>query len=135
MMKRIKGRTISKGDTRGQVLLSKEPITFLGGVDPETGIVMEKGHPLEGQCVTGRILVFPKGKGSTVGTYVLYQMKKNGMAPAGIINTQSEQMVVTGAIISDIPMMDTLDEDPLEILKDGMEIRINSTEGYIEVMD
>ncbi|HDI12692.1 MAG TPA: DUF126 domain-containing protein, partial [Hadesarchaea archaeon] len=66
----MRGRSISPGKTRGEALVSREPIGFYGGVDPKTGVVIEKGHELEGKCVRGKILVFPQGKGSTVGSYV-----------------------------------------------------------------
>jgi predicted aconitase with swiveling domain len=79
------------------------------GVDPETGLVVEKGHPLEGQSVAGRVLVFPTGQGSTVGSYTLYRLAEKGLAPAAIINAQSEPIVAVGAIISDIPMVDHVD--------------------------
>lgn len=130
----IKGRTISKGKATGQALVSKTPITFLGGVDPKTGIVVERGHELEGQSVTGRILIFPTGKGSSVGSFVIYQMAKNATAPAGIINVKADEIVAAGAIISDIPMMDSLEDDPLKI-KDGTPVTIDATRGCIEVED
>jgi predicted aconitase with swiveling domain len=90
-------------------LVSPEPIGFLGGVDPDTGIVVEPGHPLEGESVAGRVLVFPTGKGSTVGSYTLYRLARNGVGPAAIINAESEPIVAVGAIISDIPMVDQID--------------------------
>jgi predicted aconitase with swiveling domain len=100
---------VKAGQAEGEALVSPEPISFFGGVDPETGVVVEAGHPLEGECVAGRVLVFPTGKGSTVGSYILYRMKKGGVAPAAIINTESEPIVAVGAIISDIPMLDGID--------------------------
>ena len=81
----MKGRTISPGKAKGEAIVSTEPIGFYGGIDIKTGIVIEKGHPLEGKCITNKILVFPFGKGSTVGSYVIYGLEKNGVAPAGII--------------------------------------------------
>jgi predicted aconitase with swiveling domain len=78
-------------------------------VDPETGIVIEPDHLLEGQSVTGKVLVFPSGKGSTVGSYTLYRMSRAGTAPAAIINSESEAIVAVGAIISNIPMVDQID--------------------------
>ena len=68
-MKVLTGRVIKAGRARGVALVSSEPISFFGLVDAETGTVIEKGHPLEGQSVAGRVLVFPTGKGSTVGSY------------------------------------------------------------------
>jgi predicted aconitase with swiveling domain len=103
---RIRGRVIREGRVRGSALVSTQPLGFFGGVDPETGVVIERGHELEGQSVAGRILVFPRGKGSTVGSYTLMN---NGMAPSGIVNSQSEAIVAVGAIIADIPMVDQID--------------------------
>jgi predicted aconitase with swiveling domain len=105
----MQGRVIKAGKAQGTALVSAEPIGFLGGVDPETGLVVEPGHPLQGECVTGRVLVFPTGKGSTVGSYTLYRMAVSGTAPAAIVNAESEAIVAVGAIIADIPMVDQVD--------------------------
>ncbi|MGD0995055.1 MAG: DUF126 domain-containing protein [Candidatus Bathyarchaeia archaeon] len=108
-MEQLKGRLISKGKGEGEALVTSQPISFYGGVDPNTGVVIEKGHELQGQSVKGKILVFPTGKGSTVGSYTLYRMKKNGTAPAGMINKECETVVAVGAIISEIPCVDKID--------------------------
>jgi len=108
------GRVIKDGQARGRALVSPEPIGFLGGVDPETGIVVEGGHPLEGQCVAGRVLVFPTGKGSTVGSYTLYRMARAGTAPVAIVNAESEAIVALGAIMAGIPMIDRIDITQIE---------------------
>lgn len=105
----LKGRVIKKGSAAGTALVSSLPFGFLGGIEPETGIIIEPGHPLEGKSVAGRVLVFPTGKGSTVGSYTLYRMARAGTAPAAIINAESEAIVAVGAIISDIPMVDKID--------------------------
>lgn len=105
----LRGRVIKAGTADGIALVSPEPIGFLGGVDPETGIVVEPGHALHGQCVTGRVLVFPTGKGSTVGSYTLYRMARSGTAPAAMVNAESEAIVAVGAIIADIPMADRVE--------------------------
>ncbi len=130
---KIYGRKISGGRAKGEALVTGQAITFLGGIDPNTGVVVESGHELEGQSVKGKILVFPRGKGSTVGVYTLYGMKKRGTAPAGIINVKSEQVIATGAIISGIPMLDSLKEDPVKAIKTGDRVKINADEGYAEV--
>ena len=124
----LQGRVIKAGCARGVALVSPEPIGFLGGVDPDTGVVVEPGHPLEGQSVAGRVLVFPTGKGSTVGSYTLYRLARNGAGPAAIINAESEAIIAVGAIISDIPMVDQVDvaffsTGDVVVVKDG-EVRI-----------
>ena len=108
-MEQLKGRIIYKGKAEGEALATTQPISFYGGVDPNTGIVIEKGHELQGISVKNRILVFPQGKGSTVGSYTLYRLKKNGAAPAGIVNRECETIVAVGAIISEIPCIDKVD--------------------------
>ena len=108
-MKVLTGRVIKAGRAEGAALVSPEPLGFFGMVDAETGIVVEKGHPLAGQSIAGRVLVFPTGKGSTVGSYSLYRLAKAGLAPAAIINAESEPIVAVGAIIGDIPMVDQVD--------------------------
>jgi predicted aconitase with swiveling domain len=118
----LRGREIKAGNAEGVALVSNEAIGFLGGVDPNSGTVIEKGHPLQGQVVAGRVLVFPTGKGSTVGSYTLYWMSKLGTAPVAIINAESEPIVAVGAIISDIPMVDHID---ISALRSGDWIRVD----------
>jgi uncharacterized protein len=108
-MEQLKGRIIYKGKANGEALVTSMPISFYGGVDPNTGIVIEKGHDLQGQTIKGKILVFPQGKGSTVGSYTLYRLKKNGAAPVAMINRETETIVAVGAIISEIPFVDKID--------------------------
>ena len=105
----LKGRIIFKGNIEGEALVTSQPISFYGGVDPETGVVIEKGHELEGKNIKGKILVFPNGKGSTVGSYAIYRLKKNKVSPAGMINKECETIVAVGAIISEVPCVDKID--------------------------
>jgi len=120
-MEQLKGRIIYKGKAEGKALVTEMPISFYGGVDPNTGIVIEKGHQLNGQSVKGKILVFPQGKGSTVGSYTLFRMKKNGVAPLGMINKECETVIAVGAIISEIPCIDKVD---VSKIKTGDEVSI-----------
>jgi predicted aconitase with swiveling domain len=119
----LKGRVISKGKAQEEALVTSQPISFYGGVDPNSGEVIEKGHELQGKSVKGKILVFPTGKGSTVGSYTMYRLKKNGAAPAGIINKECETVVAVGAIISEIPCVDKID---IFKIKTGDLIRIEN---------
>ena len=126
----MKGRTISPGKVKGVALVSRDPIGFYGGIDIKTGIVIEKGHSLEGKCVKDKILVFPCGKGSTVGSYVIYGLQKNGVAPKGIINKETETIVATGVILAAIPCIDKIDIDQI---KDGDTVVLNADNGTAEV--
>jgi predicted aconitase with swiveling domain len=119
----LKGRIISRGVADGEALATTQPISFYGGVDPETSEIIEKGHELQGERVKGKILVFPNGKGSTVGSYTLYRLKKGGIAPAGIINRECETVVAVGAIISEIPCVDEVD---ISKIKTGDVVRLEN---------
>jgi predicted aconitase with swiveling domain len=130
----VKGRGISRGKGKGELLISPVPISFLSGVDPDSGIIVEKGHPLQGRCIAGKVLVFPFGKGSTVGSYVLYALSRNGHAPAAIVNAEAEAIIATGAIISGIPMIDRIDV-PFDNLRDGTCVTVDGDKGIMEVED
>jgi len=126
----MKGRIISPGKAQGKAIVTSEPIGFYGGIDIKTGIVIEKGHPLEGISVKDKILIFPCGKGSTVGSYVIYGIKKNKVAPAGIINKETETIVATGVILAGIPCIDHID---IEKIKNGDTVILDANNGTVEI--
>ena len=128
----IKCRKISKGHVIGQIILTKDSLSFLGGVDPDTGIVIDPTHELHGKKITGKILVIPSGKGSTVGSYVIYQMAKNKTAPLAIIAREAEPIIATGAIMAGIPMVDKPQADLLTVLKDGQQVEVDADAGIIK---
>ncbi|MDD5959739.1 MAG: DUF126 domain-containing protein [Methanobrevibacter wolinii] len=128
----ISCRKIAKGKASGELLVSNEPISFLGGVDPETGEVIDINHELKGQIIKDKILFIPGGKGSTVGSYVIFQMKKNNTAPKAIICLKAEPIIATGAIMSNIPMVDS--PDNTENLVNGQKVEVNSDEGIIKLL-
>ena len=125
----LKGRIISRGTAEAEALTTTQPISFYGGVDPETSEILEKGHELQGKRIKGKILVFPTGKGSTVGSYTLYRLKKGGVAPEGIINSECETVVAVGAIISEIPCVDKIDISKIET---GDTVRIENDVVIVE---
>jgi predicted aconitase subunit 2 (EC 4.2.1.3) len=126
----MKGRVIYPGEAEGKALVSKSPVGFYGGIDAKTGMVIEKGHELEGKCVKNSVLVFPNGKGSTVGSYILYGLKKNGVAPKAIINKETETIVATGVILAGIPCVDKIDT---EVINSGDLVKIKK-DGSVEIM-
>lgn len=124
----LQGRAICPGQGTGEVLLTHMGISFFGGVDPETGIVVERGHELAGQSVAGKVLAFPTGKGSTVGSYTLYRLKCAGRAPAAIVNAECETITAVGCIIAEIPCVDRI---PLTELAPGMRVTVDGTLGTL----
>jgi predicted aconitase with swiveling domain len=128
----LQGRKIHPGLAQGEALVTRQGISFFGGVDPESGRVVERGHELEGQTISGKVLVFPTGKGSTVGSYTLYRLKANGKAPLAIINAECETITAVGCIIADIPCLDQI---PLEGLKSGQKLLVDAEAGTVEVIE
>jgi predicted aconitase with swiveling domain/8-oxo-dGTP pyrophosphatase MutT (NUDIX family) len=123
----LKGRGISPGKAEGTALVLEQAFSFLGGVDPSTGILTIDGPD---ESISGRILVFPMGRGSTVGSYVLLDMKRGGNAPFAIINTLAEPIVATGAVMAEIPMVDDVD---ISLIRTGDHIRVDADSGLLEI--
>jgi predicted aconitase with swiveling domain len=132
MSRLLRGRTIAPGRAGGAVLRSEAAISFFGGVDPERGVVTEPGHPLEGQSLVGRVLVFPRGKGSTVGSYSLYRLARSGRGPAAIVNAECETIIAVGAIIAGIPCVDRI---PIEELAEGTWVEVDADHGLVTLRD
>ena len=128
----LKGNTIVGGKAEGNALVTRDTIMF-SEVDAETGVLPVSGHELMDQSLAGRILVFPSGGPCTGSSYVLYELAKKGLAPAGLINIKVEPISTMGAILAKIPMMDRTDKNPLEVIKTGDYIRMDADLGVIEV--
>jgi predicted aconitase with swiveling domain/predicted NUDIX family NTP pyrophosphohydrolase len=121
----IRGRSISAGKAEGTVVKLNEAFSFLGGVNASTGeLNVGTGN------IAGKVFVFPKGKGSTVGSFVVYDLMVHGKAPAALINSSAETIVTTGAVISSVPMVDSVDVD---VIFDGDTILVDGDAGTIEI--
>ena len=125
---------VASGHAIGRALVTREAISFLGNVNPETGMVIDPAHELFGQSIAGKVLIFPGGKGSTVGSYVIYQLKKRGKAPLAMINLRSEPIVAVGAIISGIPLVDRVPEEVLQI-ESGILVEVDADRGMVRVRE
>ena len=130
---KVRGRVISKGIAEGEAIVSRRKFSFLGDVDVDTGIVIAEDSDICGECIAGKIFVFPTGRGSTVGTYVLLRMKKKGTAPKAIINVETEPIIAVGAIIAEIPLMDRIEIDPFKIIKSGELAKVDAINGWVVV--
>jgi predicted aconitase with swiveling domain len=129
----FKGRGIVKGFFHGEALVAREPISFLGGVDPSTGTVVERGHELKGKTLAGKALIMPHGKGSTVGSYVLYSLAKKGLAPKAIATVKTDLMTLTGCVISGIPLLSEVPREVLGVVKNGDVVEIDARGGVLRV--
>ncbi len=133
-MTKLQAHIVSRGCAEGEALVTSQPISFLGSIDPKTGVVIEKGHELAGKNIKGKVLIFPGGKGSTVGSYVIYQLKKNGAAPSAMINIKAEPIVAVGAIISNIPLVDRVEKNPIATIKNGDKVLVDAMVGSVEIL-
>ena len=128
----LKGRPVISGTTRGRALVSSCPLSFLGGVDLKTGKIIEKNHDLNGKRLRGTILCFPHGHGSTVGSYVLYSLVKRGIGPKAIINETADPVVVVGAVIAEIPMVDKID---ISQIRSGDIVEVDGDKGIVKILE
>lgn len=127
---KIRGRRIVPGHAAGDVLASPVPFSFVGGADPVTGKILDPSTGVAGERLTDRIFAFPHGKGSTVGSYVIYGLAKREVGPAGIVNASAEGIVAVGAILAGIPMVDRIDTAGL---RTGDRILLDGARGTVEL--
>jgi len=113
----FRGRPVVPGRALGEAVVV-ESISFYGDVDPERGVLVD------GRTLKGRILVARRSRGSTVGSYVIYAMKEKGSAPLAIVMEKSEPIVVAGAVIASIPLVDMVDEAFFRIVSDGDRVEV-----------
>ncbi|MDK2876593.1 MAG: mevalonate 5-phosphate dehydratase small subunit [Archaeoglobaceae archaeon] len=127
----LRGRGLVEGVVEGEAVVTRKPISFVGGVDINTGVVIEKGHELEGKSIKDKVLVFPLGKGTTYNPFAIYAMKKRGSAPIAIVNEKVEDIVLTGCIIAEIPFVEC--KEAMKI-KSGDFLRVDGGKGIIEIL-
>ena len=130
----FKCHKISEGCIEGEVIISKDDVMFYL-IKPETGEVIEPEHDLENKSISNKILIFPSGKGSSVvQADGLYQLKMKNNAPKAMIIQRPETVLVASAIIMEIPMVDKVEEEFYKIVKNGDRIRLDATNGKIEIL-
>jgi len=130
----LKGRKISKGKGEGDALVTNQAISFLAGVDPDQGIIIDKNHQLKNKSIINKVLVFPQGKGSTAGSWIIMRLAENKTAPVAMINVETEPIVAAGSILAGIPLVDKLDKDPTEIIQTGDLVIVDADKGIVEVI-
>ena len=117
----------------GEALVTDVPITFLGFVNRNTGTIEEEGHPINNQSMAGKILIFPKGSGSTVAPYVLLELFYNGNGPKAIINTDLDQQTIPACSLLGVPYAHSFSEDPCQAINSGDKIRFKLSDGNVKL--
>lgn len=127
----FRGKGVVRGYFRGEALVTSMPISFLGGVDSSTGMVVDRGHELRGKVLADKVLILPHGKGSTVGSYVIYSLAKRGLAPRAIVTLRVDLMILTGCVISGIPLLDEVPREALSVIKCGDIVEVDASRGIL----
>lgn len=136
----LQGKGCAPGDFEGEAVVSNQPFGFWQGIDPQTGTVIDKRHDLCGTSLKGKAFIFPYGRGSTGTPGIFLEAVRNKCAPAAIVNVTSEPMIVMCALLAEaffkvqIPIVDGLKGNPLDLLRTGDRVRVNGTTGAIEVI-
>lgn len=125
--------SIIEGNVKGEAIVSPMPISFLGEIDPKTGKVTSPQNPLHGKSISGKVLVMPESRGSTVGSYVILALKENGKEPVAIIVKKAETIVTVGAILAEIPLVTIQNEVFFEEVKNGDLIEIEAKKGKLNL--
>lgn len=121
---------VEGGWVKGEVVYIDGPVSFLGDVDPERGTLERGGHLLD---LNGRIMVFTEGAGSTVGSYVIYNMRLNGVAPRGMIMCKADAIITIGCIVASIPLVHRIALEDLGKIGLSGWAEINSSLGLVRV--
>ena len=129
----IAGRGVVKGRAQGEALVADATLSFWGEVDAVTGKVIAVGHPLEGECLAGRVLVIRSTKGSSGTPMVLRLASLEGNAPAALVNVEVDGLAALGCIVNGIPMMAGLERDPFEAIATGDHVVVDADRGVLQV--
>jgi predicted aconitase with swiveling domain len=131
--KKLYGRRVVGGYGEGPALVADTYISFWGGFDPVSGKIIEVGHPLEGECVKGKVVVFRSTKGSSGSSRILRLTKKTGQFPAAFINTELDELSVLSCVAQRLPLVTDLDADPYEAIQTGDWVKVDADRGVVEV--
>jgi predicted aconitase with swiveling domain len=129
----LHGRTVVPGYAEGEALVTREPISGWGGIDPAQGRIIESRHELNGLCFTGKVLVFPSAKGSSGWSSFFQATRLLGTAPVAMIVARLSTKSALGAVVTRVPAVTDLDQDPCELIRTGDWVRVDATHGLIEV--
>ncbi|MGW0082160.1 aconitase X swivel domain-containing protein [Streptomyces sp. NPDC003393] len=129
----LRGRGIVPGRVEGEALVSHETISGWGGIDPATGTVIERRHELYGACFTGKVLVFPGAKGSSGWSGFFQATRLMGTAPLAMVFTHLTTKAALGAIVTRVPTVTELDDDPVARIATGDRVEVDADHGLVVV--
>jgi hypothetical protein len=131
---KFKCRKVNEGKAEGEAIVSRDPFSFLGELEPATGKIVAPSHDLFGESIKGKIFVCPGGKGSSSGPTIAFQTKKAGNMPKAMIVSEIEPVLAAAILLADIPAVDQPDRDPIEVIETGDYVKVDADQGVIEVI-
>ena len=129
----IRGRCVVPGMAEGEALVTTQPISGWGGVDPRNGTVIETRHELRGLSFAGKVLVFPGAKGSSGWSAQFHVARLMGTAPAAWLFNQMTTKVALGTVVSHAPAMTDFDRDPLTLIRTGDWVKVDADNGVVTI--
>ncbi len=126
----LQGMGLVAGRATGPIAASEVPVS-VARIDPESGILHEAGHPLDGRNLAGTVLVCPTGKGSSSGSYVLLNLARRGLAPAAIVAMQADAVLIAGAVLAGIPLVSGCAQSALRGLVDLAPASVDGAAGTV----
>lgn len=131
---RLECKTWVKGIARGPAVIAPDRISFWGGFDPQTGLIVDPYSSLRGRDITGAVLILLSSKGSSGTSGMLSLAARSGHAPAAMVHVEVDPISVMGCLVNDIPLLQPLNFDPFTTIKDGDLIEVNGDEGHLYVV-
>lgn len=129
----IKGRGAVRGVAKGRAMVSRETIQGWAGIDEKTGLIVEIGHPFAGMSMKEAVLIISGGKGSNGWSCHFHAAKLMGMAPAAMVFPKMDSRTGVAAVVTGVPVVTDLEQDPFTLIKTGDIVMVNGDEGYIEI--
>jgi predicted aconitase with swiveling domain len=129
----LRGRSVVEGFAEGEAIVTRHAISGFGGIDSKTGEIVEVRHELRGQSFKGKVLVFPGAKGSSGWASHFQSTRLAGAGPIAMIFNKMSTKMALGAVVTRVPAVTDLDQDPIEVIKSGDWVKVDGTNGVVEI--
>ena len=129
----LRGRKVVGGCAEGEAIVTRDTISGWGGINEREGTVIERRHELRGQSFKDKVLVFPGAKGSSGYSAYFHMTRLNGVNPRAMIFVKMTTKAALGAVVTRVPAMSDLDQDPIALIETGDWVKVDADKGIIEV--
>ena len=129
----MKGRKVVGGVAEGEAIVTRDTISGWGGIDSNTGTIIERRHELVGRSFKDKVLVFPGAKGSSGWSHFFHLARVAGAAPKAMLFNIMTAKVALGAVVTRVPAMTDFDKNPLDVIETGDWVKVDADRGIVEV--